>query len=258
MARLRKLLRRRDIRDVEGVFVAEGIKLLGEAMYANADIESVFVAGSYNSPDISRLTQQGVRVYRVEEHAFARIATTTTPQPVLTVIRRPAGRLPANDLGVFANADAVVMLVDIQDPGNAGTIMRASEAAGFAKMIFAGTSVDPYHPKLVRSSAGAIFHVSVIVEGDATAALHQLTEAGLTTIATAKDAPAYDAAPLTERVALVFGNEANGLDATTRAACARAVSIPHIGRAESLNVAMAASVLCFEYARQKRASHGLN
>jgi TrmH family RNA methyltransferase len=153
------------------------------------------------------------------------------------------------------NATFVVMCVDVRDPGNAGTVLRSAEAAGADGVICCEGSVDVYNPKTVRASAGSLFHVPVVVGGSPAAAADAVGGFGLTRVATvARDAPDYTSADLTARVAFLLGNEAHGLDADMAAAADARVSIPMAGRTESLNVGMAAAVLCFETARQRRAS----
>jgi TrmH family RNA methyltransferase len=151
------------------------------------------------------------------------------------------------------DASFVVICVDVRDPGNAGTVLRSAEAAGADGVICCEGSVDVYNPKTVRASAGSLFHVPVVVGESPVTAADAVGAFGLTRLATvAHGAPDYTTADLTGRVAFLLGNEANGLDETVAAAADARVSIPMAGRTESLNVGMAAAVLCFEAARQRR------
>ena len=230
--RLRRLLRHRRDRVAAGAFVLEGLKLLEEALAAGAPVETVYVSEGgpvIDHPDV-RVLARGV---------LERVADTVTPQPVLAVCRRLDVPIAA-----IASATFVVVCVDVQDPGNAGTILRSAEAAGADGVVFAGSSVDPYNPKTVRASAGSLFHIPVVL-GE----LHDVRQRKLGTTATA-GAP-LDEVDLCSPVAIVLGNEAHGLSAD--AAIDEWVTIPMTGRSESLNVGMAASVLCFEVARQRRA-----
>jgi len=168
-----------------------------------------------------------------------RLASTESPQPVLAVVRIPA---PPLDL---AAAGLVVVADRIADPGNLGTILRSAEAAGFEAVVVTAGSVDPFNPKVVRASAGSLFRMPVL-HADLTA----VHAAGLRTVGTSSHrGSAHTEADLTGRIALVVGNEARGLP--DDAAVDEWVTIRHHGRAESLNVAMAATVLCFEAARQR-------
>jgi len=236
--RLRRLLRRRSERVAERAFVLEGPKLLAEALAAGAPIEAVFVSEDAPPVDFpeARVLRRGV---------LERVADTVTPQPVLTVCR--AVDVP---LAALASATFLVVCVDVQDPGNAGTILRSAEAAGAGGVVFAGASVDPYNPKTVRASAGSLFHVPIAIDADPLPALSQRR---LGTVA--HGGTPLDDADLRAPVALVLGNEAHGLPA--EAPIDEWVTIPMVGRSESLNVGMAAAVLCFEVARQRRGGSGV-
>jgi TrmH family RNA methyltransferase len=172
-----------------------------------------------------------------------------TPQPVLAVCR--SIDVPLADV---LDTTFAVVCVDIQDPGNAGTILRSAEAAGAGAVLFTGSCVDPTNPKAVRASAGALFHVGVVSGGEAVDVLAQLGRRGLRRLgADARAAEVLDAVDLTTPVALVLGHEAHGLPPEIDAVLDGRVTIPMVGRAESLNVGMAAAVMCFEVARQRRA-----
>jgi TrmH family RNA methyltransferase len=136
----------------------------------------------------------------------------------------------------------------INDPGNAGTLLRSAEAAGVDGVVFTAGSVDVFNPKVVRASAGALFAVPVVTDVDLAQALgHDRRSFGTTSHA----GTPFTEADLTQPAAIVVGNEAHGLDAATPVD--EWVTIPHRGRAESLNVAMAATLLVFEVARQRGA-----
>ncbi len=247
--RLRRLLRKRSLRESEGRFVAEGAKVVAEALTSGAEVEAVFTAPHVTDPVLDAAFDAGLRVHELEEGVLERVTDTVTPQPVLAVVTRVD-----RPLSEVAATETLLVLVDVRDPGNAGTILRSAEAAGIGAVVFSGSSVDIYNPKTVRSSAGSLFHVPVAVAGDAASVLNELQTKGFVTIATAMEGgQAYDRADLTRRVALVFGNEANGLPDDLDDVALETVSIPIEGRSESLNVSMAASVLCFEVARQRRA-----
>jgi RNA methyltransferase, TrmH family len=248
---------RRNARQAERSFVVEGAKVLGEALAAGVAVESVFVDRSLMATGAEALQQlldqayaAGSRVYELEHGVLARVADTVTPQPVLAVVPQidvPLARL--DQLG----ADLIVVCVEVRDPGNAGTVLRSAEAAGAGGVVCCDGSVDVFNPKTVRASAGALFHVPVVSGGDATEVLAQLGSWGLRRLGTAsRGGQVYDETDLSGRVALVFGNEAHGLPADLQAVMDGVVTIPMAGRAESLNVGMAAAVLCFEAARQRR------
>lgn len=200
-------------------------------------------------PDLLRRAEAaGVPVRRLEAKAFERLSDVVTPQPVLAVARRPDP-----PLHILAGADLVVVGVDVRDPGNAGTLIRSAEAAGAGGIVFCRGSVDATNPKTVRASAGAIFHLPVVEGGDSEEVLAVLGGLGLTRLgALPRGGPAPADIDLTRPVALVLGNEAWGLPDRVKACLDETVTIPMPGRAESINLAMAASVLLYEACRQRQ------
>jgi TrmH family RNA methyltransferase len=217
--------------------VIEGPVLVREALAAGVDIEAVYV-GPGAPQD---LTEVAVPVMSVAAGVVEKVATTVTPQPVLAVARiRPVA------VDELAGRSFLVVCARVADPGNLGTILRTAEAAGADGVVVTPGTVDAHSPKVVRSSGGALFHVPVV-----TAPLDALRGLGLPIVgAVAAGGRPYTKAPVERPLALVLGSEAHGLDDDERALCDLLVSIPHAGRAESLNVAMAAAVLCFEVARR--------
>jgi TrmH family RNA methyltransferase len=236
--RLRRLLGRRSARRDEGVFVVEGEVVLAEALAAGWQVEEVYVAAGHA---VSLGLPAAVTVHELAEGVIERVASTESPQPVLAVVAQRHTTLSDLVAPTF-----VVVCAGIADPGNAGTIVRSGEAAGADAVVFTPGSVDVYNPKVVRASAGALFHLPVLPDVD----LSAVRALGLTTIGTSSHkGSAHTAADLTRPVALLLGNEAHGV--ADDASVDEWVTIPHAGRAESLNVAMAATVLCFEVARQR-------
>ena len=147
----------------------------------------------------------------------------------------------------------IVVLVDVRDPGNAGTVLRAADASGSTAVVFAGDSVDPYNPKTVRASAGSLFHVPLAVRGDPGALATELAAAGFRTLATVvRDGEDYAGLDWSVPTALFLGNESAGLDPDLCGALDGSLAIPMAGRAESLNVGVACAVVCFEAFRQRR------
>ena len=176
-------------------------------------------------------------VHELAEGVLERVATTENPQPNLAIVRMRV------DSGRLHDASLVVVADRLNDPGNFGTILRSSEAAGADLVVATPGSVDPFNPKVVRASAGAVFHVPVT-----TATLAELRDAGLRIIGTSSHrGPPYTSADWSGRVSIVLGSEAQGL--ADDAPVDEWVRIDHRGRAESLNVAMAATLLVFEAAR---------
>lgn len=205
--------------------------MLRQAIAAGWTVDSCFVAPGAAIDDDLPIDAEVLAPNVVE-----RVASTDSPQPVLAIVAMQSRTVPAD-------ATFVVVADRIADPGNAGTIMRSAEAGGANAVVLTPGSVDPFNPKVVRASAGSIFRIPVVE-----ATLESLSAfRRLGTSSHRGDVytdPVYHG-----RVAVVVGNEAHGLD--DDAAVDQWITIPHAGPAESLNVAMAATVLVFEVARQR-------
>jgi len=233
--------------------VVEGAELLSVALEAGTPVESVFVApeGRGNpavAAVVDRAFARGVRVFDLGPGVIERVADTVTPQPVLAVV----GFAPA-ELQDVKDKSTVVVCVDVRDPGNAGTMIRTADASGVGAVVCCDGTVDPTNPKTVRSSAGSLFHVPVVAGGTAVSVIRTLHDWGFTTVGTAvRGGVGYAAFDWDQKVAVVFGNEASGLDGPVVAALDATVSIPMVGHAESLNVSVSAAVVCFEALRQRQ------
>jgi TrmH family RNA methyltransferase len=246
--RLRQLLERSSVRRRERAFVVEGPTLVGDALDAGAPLECLFVAPGTSHPVVHRAGVLGVPVFELAHGVLERVAETVSPQPVLAIARAVDVALAA-----LSAQTLVVVCVDVRDPGNLGTVVRSAEASGVGGIICCDGSVDLYNPKCVRASAGSLFHTRVVAREEPVKVLGTLGDWGLRRLGTRPDGgEPYDRVDFTAPTALVLGNEANGLPAPAAAALDGWVTIPMAGRSESLNVGMAAAVLCFEAARQRR------
>jgi TrmH family RNA methyltransferase len=232
--------------------VVEGAKVLMGALEAGAEVEAVFVgAEGAGAPAVieavERAQARGVRIFELAAGVVERVADTVTPQPLLAVVRTPQATL-----GDLSGANFVVVCVDVRDPGNAGAVIRSADAAGADGVVCCAGTVDPFNPKTVRASAGSVLHLPVVTGDEPGAVLDALTGGGMRCLA----AVAHGGTPYTEvdlvgPLALVFGNEAAGLPVSLDERLTSGVTIPMAGRAESLNVSMAAAVLCFEVRRAR-------
>lgn len=259
MQRLRRLLARRSVRRLDGAFVVEGATLLRAALDAGAEVESCYLApGADADPAVAAAADAaravGARVFTLADGVLERVADTVTPQPVLAVVRQPAV-----DGGLLEHAGFAVVCVEVRDPGNLGTVVRSAAAAGADVVVCTASTVDPFNPKTVRASAGAVLSVPLVVDLDAADALRRLRAAGVRTVG----AVAHGGRPHTEvdwtvPVALVLGNEAAGLRPEAAAALDATATIALASGVESLNVSMAATVLCFEVARQRNNLHPMH
>ncbi|HXY45649.1 MAG TPA: TrmH family RNA methyltransferase, partial [Acidimicrobiales bacterium] len=171
--RLRRLLSRPGARQAEGLLVAEGAKLIEVALRSGRSIESMFVAaGARSSPAVSALASEvegaGGRIFELAAGVMERVADTVTPQPVCAIVATvdlDVGSLLAEPSPAGASR-LVLVCVDVRDPGNLGAVLRIAAAAGAAGVIVCAGSVDPYNPKTVRASAGAVFQVPLVRASD--------------------------------------------------------------------------------------------
>jgi TrmH family RNA methyltransferase len=256
--RLRRLAERRSSRWEERSFVVEGPKLLAGALDAGAEVQAVYLDAAESTEShralAGRGAESGAKVYELQAGVLARVCDTVTPQPIAAVVSMLDRSLAELDQTRRGGDLLAVFCVEIQDPGNAGTVLRSAAASGAGVVLFSARSVDVYNPKVVRGSAGALFKVPVVTaEVPSENVLDELGRFGMHRLGTvAQGGCDYAEADLTGRTALVLGNESHGLTPALTPRLDGFVSIPMSGGAESLNVAMTASILCFEAARQRR------
>ena len=232
---------------------------MGEALAAHEDgalrVREIFATDAPRHAEHSdRARAAGVPVHQVTERAAATLSETVTPQGLIAVCDLP-GTEPAEALA--QRPRLVTVLVGIADPGNAGTVVRVSDAAGAGAVLFAGDTVDAYNGKAVRASTGSLFHLPVARDRDVTAVLEACRAAGLRLVgadghATGDLDTADAAGELAEPTAWVFGSEAHGLSEQVAAQLDTTLRVPLHGRAESLNLATAAAVCLYASARAQR------
>jgi TrmH family RNA methyltransferase len=232
--------------------VLEGSDLIEAALAANVEFEALFVdAGEQSGQavlNVLRTAQdKGVRVFVLASGVLEKIADAQTPQPLLATVR-----LPLVELAQVPVEGLVLVLHDLRDPGNAGTIIRSADAAGVRAVVFTGQSVDPFNPKALRASAGSVFHVPVCV-GSLKETLAYFSHGGARILATVvRGGESHRAQDYSLATVIVIGNEAAGLGEESVAQCDATVSIPMDGRSESLNAAIAASLVAFEALYQRQ------
>ena len=254
-------LTRRSRRDSERRFLAEGPQAVREALEVEPGrpgaVEALFgtPAALDRYPDLGqRAVHHGVPVSLVDEHGMAGLSETVTPQGFVAVCTFLDVTL---DSVLAAPPMLVAVLAEIQDPGNAGTVLRTADAAGAGAVVFCQGSVDPYNGKCVRSSAGSLFHPPVVRGGAAADVVAALRDAGLWVLAADGAGESdldqlADDGSLAPPTAWLFGNEARGLPDELAALADARVAIPIHGRAESLNLAAAAAVCLYASARAQR------
>jgi RNA methyltransferase, TrmH family len=247
---LRTLLRDARQRRAQQRFVIEGPRLVAAALDHDAALAQVYVSVEARD-DVRELAARaaaaGVVVEQLAPGVASSIGDTVTTQGVFGVVRVDPARVDA-----LVDATFVVVLDRVNDPGNAGTVWRSAAAAGADAFVLGAGSVNAYNPKLVRASAGACFSVPVIDNADVVEVLDLCGANGLLRAgAVARGGAAPDTVDLTQPVAIVLGHEASGL--TPDLPLDATLTIPMAAGTESLNLAMAGSVLSIEVARQRRA-----
>lgn len=247
--RLLRGLGRRRPRSDRGLFLAEGIRVVEELLEAGHVPRLAVVSPSLSDSSrgaalASRLAAAGP-IRSVREGALKRLAGTRSPQGVLAVAEIPAVDLDAR---VPTDPSTVLILDAVQDPGNIGTLARSAAAFGCELVATLPGTADPWNPKSVRASAGALFRLaSVEIGPDALWAW--LDRHGFETIGADTRGGAVDPATLPSRVALVVGNEGAGIGDDARRRCHRLVAVSMRGGTESLNVAVATGILLYELTR---------
>lgn len=241
-------LTKKDARSSTGLFLLEGPQGLKEALDRPKPIIELFATEDAieRYPDLfERAENSRILVQLVSEPVLKALTDTTTPQGIVAVCEQIDVTL--QDI-IAAKPKLVALLANIRDPGNAGTVLRAADAAGADAVIFSANSVDVYNPKVVRSTTGSLFHLPFAVDIEIEDAISALKVAGLQVFAAnagGAEIPALSAEVLAQPTAWVFGNEAWGFEQATLELVDRQVAVPIYGAAESLNLATAASICLY-------------
>lgn len=250
--RLINLKKKRKLRDEEHVFLVEGIRMFREVPVD--ELQEVYVSESFYKKEkvlVNAIAgQAGVRIEVLTDTVFAHASDTKTPQGVLCVVRQKSYKL--EDL-LKGEKRHLLVLDNLQDPGNMGTIVRTAEGAGVTGVIMSRDCVDIYNPKTIRSTMGSIFRVPFFVTEDLHETIRQLQNAQISVYAAhLEGSVCYDTPDYTKGTAFLIGNEGNGLTKETAALADTYIRIPMGGQLESLNAAMAAGILMYEANRQRR------
>lgn len=243
---IRRLIADRDYRRQAGCFVCDGPKLLGEAVSSGAHIDTVLI-----SPDavglIALPDTAAARVAMVDEDLLQSVAGVLNPQGVLFTCRMPDTALSADALKTGCH----LILDGVQDPGNVGTVIRTADAFSVSSVLLAGACADPFNPKCVRATMGAIFRQKVI-ELSRAEAVTALRASGLKLYAADNDPAAGEIQDIDlSHAAVVIGSEGPGVSGEMLALCGKKLIIPMQGKSESLNAAVAASIVMWEMGRKR-------
>ena len=231
---IRKLGKSNSYRERHGQFLCDGGKLLDEAIAAGADVVTILTTGN-----IPQNRPAGASLYHVAEDLMDSLSLLKTPQDVLFVCR-------IKESSDFDYTKGTHILLDnIQDPGNVGTIIRSAFAFGMDSIILTDDSADVYNPKSVRASMGAIFRQPIVRKTNDE--IHEIRKAGVKFIGTSNSTRAADARQADfSNAIIILGNEGSGVSYNLLALCSEVVRIPLSPDCESLNVAIAASILMWE------------
>lgn len=237
--KLFKSLLQKKGRQETGLFCVEGIKSVNDALNSPYEVECLIVCEGFSKiPDCTS------PVYVLAKPLFEKLCDTKTPQGITAVLK-----MKANQAFIPKAGGAYVYCDGVSDPGNAGTIVRTADAAGFNGVIFSAGSVDIYAPKTVRASMGSFFNIEIITEKTAED-LKEYIDAGFEAIGGVLSDKTVDFKDVDYKkpLIIVLGNEANGISREVLSLC-RHVKIPIFGKAESLNVSVAAGILMYEWSR---------
>lgn len=244
---------KRKERDRQGLFVVEGRKMFGEA--PAGQISRVYIARSAEAEIYEQYGSKlsGLSCETVSDEVFAKISDTVTPQGILCLVRQQHYNIEEMLRKVEKKQVLFIVLEDIQDPGNLGTIFRTAEAAGADGVIMSSRTADIYNPKTIRSTMGAVYRLPFFYTEDLSSVICRMRACGVGVYAAHLRAEAdYDDCDYQKSTAFLIGNESNGLREETASCAEKRISIPMEGKAESLNAAVASSVLLYEAYRQRR------
>lgn len=238
------LQQKRKARRKENRFVVEGDKLIEEALeYID------YVVFSENLPILKKLKDRSIPCYKIGKSEFTRLSLLETPSWILAVVKTKE----VDFKDIIDQKGLIIFCLGIQDPGNLGTILRSADAASASGVIVSPGCVDIYNPKVVRASMGSIFHLPIFFSHDIKETVKNLKDRQFKVIGSHnKLGKVFWQLDLTGRCVLLFGNEGSGIEDEYLDLCNELANIPILGGAESLNVAMASTLLMYEVLRQRR------
>lgn len=238
----------------QDVFVVEGIKMVSEIPLGS--LVQLYVAEGYLSQTehcvyLEELTNRhGIYYEVVADKVFWEIADTRTPQGILAIVQQRHYNF--SDLFSSERTDHLVILEGIQDPGNLGTILRAGEGAGVTGVVMSKGTVDIYNPKVIRATMGSIYRVPFLYTDCLEEILTEVRKRCTLYAAHLRGELCYERMDFSRNTAFLIGNEANGLSEKIASFADQLIRIPMLGKVESLNAAVAASILMYEVSKQRR------
>ena len=244
-----QLQKKNKLRQEQGIFLIEGIRMYREAPADH--IVKTYVSESFYEKHQKEEIWKGEEIELVSDHVFEAASDTKTPQGVLSLVKRFDHTMEETMQGELP---LVMVLENIQDPGNLGTIVRTGEGAGITGVIMSAGTVDIYNPKTIRATMGSIYRVPFHYAEDMDEVMRELKKRGITTYAAyLEGSSVHDAQDYKRASAFLIGNEGNGLTAELAGKADERIRIPMCGQVESLNAGIASAVLMYEAQRQRRA-----
>ncbi len=262
---IKKLVKSASERCDRDVYIVEGIRMFREIPVGC--IEEVYASETafekYKEELLKVISEEELVV--VSDKIFSSMSDTNTPQGIMALVKRKHIKLEdvlgtaGTNIEVIESSDVsseettfILIIETLQDPGNLGTIIRTSEAAGVTGIVLSSDSVDLYNPKVVRSTMGAVFRLPVYVSEDLTRDIEIIKSKGITVFGAHLDGKDFYSKDLTKACAFLIGNEGNGLSEEISAKADELIRIPMCGKVESLNAAMSAGVISYEVLRQRK------
>ena len=241
-----KKLKEKKYREEYNEFIVEGIKMINEAIEENAVIKQIIISESFNENEVTQKMKEKNCIF-MSDKLFGSITDVVNPQGIMAIIEKPINSENTIDF----NANNILILDNIQDPGNMGTILRTADSLNLKQIIVSKGSSDVYNLKVVRSTMGAIFRVKVIESENLSLTIRELKKHEIKVYATdlATNKSIYDVNY--EKSAIVIGNEANGVSKEVLDEATERIKIPMIGKTESLNAAVATSIILYEAFRSQ-------
>lgn len=247
---LAALIKKSNARKKHNAYIIEGIRMFKELK--KDEILDVFASESFEAENGEILSEIYPEYETVSDRIFESVSDTKTPQGVMAVVKRKEYTLE-KILEKRDTPHSLLILDSLQDPGNLGTLVRAGEGAGITGIIMNETTVDIYNPKVIRSTMGSVFRVPFIYVKDLKEVIQKLYSKNVNIYASSLEgAIEYDDPDYTKDIAFIIGNEAAGISKEVLDIVKDKVKIPMLGEVESLNAAVAGSILMYEAARQKR------
>lgn len=243
-----QLKKKAKVRREEQIYVVEGIRMFLEA--PQEQIVQTYVSASFEAEKEHKKYLKGRQYEVLSDTVFSYVSDTKTPQGILCLVKMPDYTLEQ----LLSDGDGMwLILENVQDPGNLGTMFRTGEGAGITGVIMDSSTVDIFNPKTIRSTMGSIYRIPFYISDDLRETIREIRDRGIRTYAAhLQGSVCYDTADYRQGTAFLIGNEGNGLTEATAALADTYIRIPMCGKLESLNAAMAAGVLMYEANRQRR------